>query len=340
MAITKNPLIRYRILDRCFANRGKKYFIEDLLEECRIVLQEINPGTKGISRRQILEDISFMESSEGWGIDLSRTRFGRKVYYRYHDPAFSISNLPINNMAILELEKALGVISSVSGLSLLEDLPNLFGQSSMVRDQTILSKKHIGFDQNPYLNGIEKLSQLYRYIIDQQPIEIEYQDYKSDSAYILKFHPYYLKQYNNRWFCYGFNPANGKHDWNLAVDRIKDIRPMDGQFVVNKCINWEEYFDDIIGVTKYEGMPIENIALRFYGETCRYVASKPLHGSQRIKWIAKDVLEVRLELIINSELERTILSYGSNVKVESPRSLSDKIGLTIKKALEHYQKSE
>lgn len=336
MAITKNPLIRYKVLDRCFANRGKKYFIEDLINECKKVLSEINPETKGISRRQILEDISFMESSEGWDIDLSRTREGRKIYYRYKDLSFSINNLPFNNMALIEMQKALGIISSISGLSLLEGLPNLFNESGINKNDTVVSKDYISFDQNPYLNGIEKLSDLYKYIVDQQPLEITYQDYKSASSYLFKFHPYHLKQYNNRWFYYGYNPNAGKYDWNLAVDRIKKIRVIEENFVENHEINWLEYFEDIIGVTKYDGLPVEKIKLHFYGETSKYVASKPLHGSQRTKWIHDTELEVRLDLIINIELERTILGYGSNVKVVEPQSLSKRIKQLLTEALDNY----
>ncbi|MGO8055875.1 hypothetical protein, partial [Rhizobium leguminosarum] len=83
MATNKNALIRYKVLDNCFRNPGKRYFINDLIEECDKVLLEIDSESKGISRRQIFEDIAFMESKEGWGIELSKLRDGKKVYYRY-----------------------------------------------------------------------------------------------------------------------------------------------------------------------------------------------------------------------------------------------------------------
>ena len=88
MATNKNALIRYKVLDNCFRNPGKRYFIDDLIEECEKVLLEIDPDSNGISRRQILDDISFMESKDGWKIDLTRNREGRKVFYRYSDPVF------------------------------------------------------------------------------------------------------------------------------------------------------------------------------------------------------------------------------------------------------------
>jgi hypothetical protein len=43
MAINKNALIRYQVLDRCFRNPGRMYFWQDLLEECNQALADINP---------------------------------------------------------------------------------------------------------------------------------------------------------------------------------------------------------------------------------------------------------------------------------------------------------
>jgi len=34
MATDKNAQIRYKILDNCFRNRGRRYFVEDLISEC------------------------------------------------------------------------------------------------------------------------------------------------------------------------------------------------------------------------------------------------------------------------------------------------------------------
>jgi hypothetical protein len=50
MATNKNAQIRYKILDKCFRNSGRRYFIENLISECNKVLKEIDPDSKGISR--------------------------------------------------------------------------------------------------------------------------------------------------------------------------------------------------------------------------------------------------------------------------------------------------
>ena len=62
MPTNKHAIIRYHVLDRCFSDVYKHYFVEDLIEACNKALYEYD-GSKGISRRQIFDDINFMEDS-------------------------------------------------------------------------------------------------------------------------------------------------------------------------------------------------------------------------------------------------------------------------------------
>ena len=116
MAITKYPLIRYKILDKCFRNTGKRYFIEDLIKECENVILEMDPDSSGISLRQIREDIAFMKSPEGWSIEIEENRVGRKMYYRYVDPAFSINNMPLNEIEMQHITEALEILTQFKGM--------------------------------------------------------------------------------------------------------------------------------------------------------------------------------------------------------------------------------
>lgn len=70
MATNKHAIIRYQTLDKCFRNPGRRYYIEDLVEACNNSIYEFTGNDLGIKRRQILEDIKFMESTQGWNITL------------------------------------------------------------------------------------------------------------------------------------------------------------------------------------------------------------------------------------------------------------------------------
>ena len=336
MASNKNALIRYKVLDNCFRNPGKRYFIDDLIEECENVLLEIDSESNGISRRQIFEDISFMERKEGWSIELDKLRDGKKVYYRYADMSFSINNMPLNEVEINQLKAAVDILSQFKGMPQFEWVNELVPKLKQGIPSDELAITIMEFDSNQYLKGIEHLGPLHNAIYYKKVLTISYQPFENDTPFDVVIHPYFLKQYNNRWFLFGYNPEKEKFDWNLAIDRIGSIRETKGKYQKNNKIDWQEYFEDIIGVTKPVDSETEKVVLHFKGRTGNYMETKPLHGSQKSKWIDDNTLEVTLDIIINYELESLILSYAESVEVKKPKSLTVIVKNKLKAALTKY----
>ncbi len=325
MATNKNALIRYKVLDTCFRNSGRRYFINDLLEACDKVLSEIDLLSNGISRRQLFEDISFMESEEGWSIELTKEREGKKVFYRYTNPSFSINNMPLNEVEINQLKSAIDILSQFKGMPQFEWIHELVPKLKQGLAPDDVSNTIIEFDNNEYLKGIEFLGQLHNAIFYKQVLSISYKPFEEDNPYDLILHPYFLKQYNNRWFLFGYNSENQKFDWNLALDRIVAVKELNVEYKKNTEIDWLDYFEDIIGVTKPVGEKTEAVVLHFKGKTGNYMETKPIHGSQKSKWLDENTLEITLDIIINYELERLILSYADSVSVIKPEKLASQI---------------
>jgi predicted DNA-binding transcriptional regulator YafY len=337
MATNKNALIRYKVLDTCFRNSGRRYFIDDLLEACDKVLSEIDLLSNGISRRQLFEDISFMESEEGWSIELTKEREGKKVFYRYTNPSFSINNMPLNEVEINQLKSAIDILSQFKGMPQFEWIHELVPKLKQGLAPDDVSNTIIEFDNNEYLKGIEFLGQLHNAIFYKQVLSISYKPFEEDNPYDLILHPYFLKQYNNRWFLFGYNSENQKFDWNLALDRIVAVKELNVEFKKNTEIDWLDYFEDIIGVTKPVGEKTEAVVLHFIGKTGNYMETKPIHGSQKSKWLDENTLEITLDIIINYELERLILSYADSVSVIKPEKLASQICKRLNAAGKLYE---
>lgn len=337
MPVTRNALIRYKILDSCFRNPGKKYFIDDLVEECCLALEKLDPDTNGISLRSVRDDIAFMKSNEGWNIELGDFKEGRKKIYRYVDLNFSINNMPLNDLEINQLQSAFDILSQFKGMPQFEWTNELLPKLKQGISSEETSSTIIEFDNNQYLKGIEKLGDLYNAIFYKKVLQVSYKPFENETAENVFIHPYYLKQYNNRWFLFGYNPVNEKYDWNLAIDRIVHIEEIKAKYKKNTCIDWTEYFEDIIGVTKPDCASVENVTLHFLGKTGKYMETKPLHGSQKSRWLDPATLEVKLQLIINYEFERLILSYADNVFVIQPRSLAKAIKNRLEGAVYLYK---
>jgi len=334
MSVNKNALLRYQVLDRCFRNSGRKYFWQDLLDEINKALEEYNGPESKIKRRQLFDDIKFMESEQGWSIPLDKRRDGRKVYYRYSDTEFSISNQPLNESEVSQIEAAISVLSRFAGAPQFEAVQEMI---PVIKDRLGLdhqSKEVIGLESNIDLRGIDYLSQLYDAIINERVLIVKYQDFKSDEPFILTFHPYYLKQYNNRWFVFGFNEELNIPTWNLALDRIESIEATRRKYQFTD-IDWNEYFYDIVGVTRYQDKEPESIVLDFTKDVAPYVETKPIHPTQKSKW-KEGQLRVIIEVIPNYELMSMILSFGEKVEVISPQYFRDKISKRIKSAGYQY----
>ena len=322
MPTNKNASIRYQVLDRCFRNTGRMYFKEDLLEECNRALLEFDPSCTGIQKRQLQLDIQFMESEQGWSIELDKIWHNRKKYYRYADPTFSINDQALDDSETEQLRSALGILSRFSGTPQFEwvneIIPKLESKFGLIERKSEV----ISFDSNIDLKGLHLLTPLFHAIINQRVLAVTYQDFKSSKPYEITFHPYYLKQYNNRWFVFGLNPEKKIDSWNLALDRIVSLKETSIEYKPSD-IDWEAHFYDIVGVTRPQEGKLQEIVLRFSPEAAPYVATKPLHPSQRK--LDPINFETKIEVIPTKELERLILSFGDEVTVVSPQELKNRL---------------
>ena len=166
MATNKNAQLRYQTLDRCFRNPGRRYYIEDLIEECNRALLDLDPFSSGIKRRQIFDDIKFMQDSQSYNAPIEKHKDGRRVYYRYEDLNFSINNQPLNEQDAQQLKESLITLSRIKGMpqfEWVEELKIRLEQSfNLSTEETILS-----FDENQYLKGREFIGGIYQAIINR-----------------------------------------------------------------------------------------------------------------------------------------------------------------------------
>ena len=336
MATNKHAVIRYQTLDKCFSNPGRRYFVNDLIDSCNQAIYEFTGKEDGVKRRQILEDIKFMESEQGWNIPLERIRDGHRVYYRYQEKNFSINNQPLNQTEENQLKEALLTLSRFKGMPQFEWVDEITARLDSGLGLSNNSDKIIEFDQNNYLKGLEHITPIYNSILYKRAINIEYQSFKQDIAQSIVFHPYFLKQYNNRWYIFGKNDAN-QLIMNLALDRIINIEESKKQYISNEAIDFNEYFEDIIGVTLSNESEIQHIISKVNNELLPYIKTKPIHGSQKVKVLGKTHTLLSLDLIPNYELESLILSYGEGVEVHQPAFLREKIKKRIELINNNYK---
>ena len=337
MSIIKNALLRYQTLDRCFKNTGRSYLIEDLLEEVNQTLFDENPENSGIQVRQLREDIRFMRSELGYSAPIeSRVISGKKHAYFYTEPTFSINNSPLNSTEAEQLKSVLTLLNRFQGNPGFEWLTEM---SVILKDTFSLksnSKKAISFEGNIDYTGYEFITPLFNAIVNNRVLKINYTPFGQDEIQ-LTFHPYHLKQFNNRWFVFGLNANLNAPSWNLALDRITNIVEIQDVYVED-FTDWDYFFSEIIGVSKPFDQNEEEIHLLFSKRQAPYIITKPIHETQK-HYELEDGLLVKIKVIPNFELEQLILSFGEGVKVLLPVHLIEKISDRIELSLAQYKEN-
>ena len=124
---------------------------------------------------------------------------------------------------------------------------------------------------------------------------------------------------------------------NVALDRIESISLASIKYKRNDIFDFEQYFNDIVGVTipEDEESKVETVKLKFSPGRFPYVRSKPLHRSQLTLDEEEGIISI--EVRPNWELETLLLSFGPDVEVLSPTSLRERIMAKVKKLSEIYQ---
>jgi len=199
-----------------------------------------------------------------------------------------------------------------------------------------------GAEQN--LTNIDLLPVLYKAISYKQVLRFDYQRFGQE-PFTLIFHPQFLKEYNGRWFVFGDADREPYQAYNVPLDRIvSEVSEVnDVEYISAPKGFYQEFFNNIIGVTHEKGANIEEVVIRTKTEYQHgLLLTKPLHHSQEEvlsfgehdgQWYG----EVRLRIEPNRELRGRILLYGDNLEVLSPQSLREQIKEILKKQMEQYE---
>lgn len=334
MPVNRNALIRYRTIDNCLKNRQKRWTLEKLIQACSDALYEYEGIDKGVSKRSIQMDIQMMRSDK-LGYNAPIVVLENK-YYTYEDPDYSITNIPLTDRDLGKLTEVVEILRQFKGFSHFQELS---GMVQRLENKVYAAKMNqepvIDFEKNDNLKGLDHIETIYNAIIRKCAVTLSYQSFKARQANVFHFHPYYLKEYRNRWFVIGIKKKKAPI-LTLALDRIVTVEDCNEKYVPRADFNLADYYNDVIGVTVDIGGRAERVLLLADHETSPYILTKPLHHSQRVVETTKEGTIFSLDVQLNFELEREVLGFGSHVKVISPERLKKRIRNTLERAMERY----
>ena len=323
MPVDKQVLLRYQVLNKCFRNRYRDYTINDLVDECNKALRRIDKPD--VSKRTIQNDINILEADYGIVLD-EKLRLGKKRLYRYVDTNYTIPLFRINDEERYKLQDAIRVLEYFEGEPTYDWARTLLMQieGGLFDEDT---SPVVSFQSNPDLKGLDLFSGLLQAIIKKRVLRIEYAPFGKDS-YSERIYPYHLKQFNDRWYliaqAVGYDTLG-----HYALDRIESVEEISIPYKESE-VDFEEYFDDVIGVTVPEHLEPVDVVMRVSNNRFNYIKTKPLHLSQKIVSEEKGHTTISINVKITKELIALIHSFGPDIEVLSPPSLRAEITKNIR----------
>ncbi len=339
MPTNKNALTRYKYLDELLSDRHHFYDIHDLTEICNDRLT--SAGLPEVTQRCIEKDINYLEYDPFFA-EIERFRVGGRRYIRYADPSFSIFKKELSEEESNLILEVLNTIGQFDGLAHFEWLER-FKIGLGLKERP----KVISFSNNPYLQNSNLLGVLFDNASNQVAVELEYHTFSDIVKKKIVFHPYMLKQYNNRWYIIGASDSD-KKILNFALDRIDKVTSLPEVKFIPCEEDLAERFEDIVGVTLYEDSPLEHIVFWVSDYSKDYIITKPIHDSQKkLKGNALDALLNKypnlrsgaffsIDCIPNYELIRELCSFGKELIVLEPSVVKCEILERISQMLKQY----
>lgn len=339
MPINKNAFIRYQYLDTLLSDRHHLYDIHELTDKVNSLLY--NDGFPEVTQRCIEKDINTLEAAP-FDAPIERINKSGKRCIRYNRLSFSIFTKKMSDEERNLLCEILNTIGQFDGL-------NNFRWLDDFKDRLKLEerRKIICFSNNPFLENSNLLGSLFDFISNQVVISLSYHTFSDRTTKNIVFHPYLLKQYNERWFLIGAEDKS-KHVLIFAIDRIENINSVPEKKYYECTEDLNERFEDIVGVTLYEDQPIEHVIFWVSKISVDYVITKPIHGSQ-IQYKGKKAKELQnkypnlkggtffsIDCVFNYELIRELCSYGKELLVLSPSHIQEVIFDRIREMIDSY----
>ena len=339
MPTNKNALTRYKYLDEMLSDRHHFYDIHDLTKKCNEKL--IDAGFPEVSQRCVEKDINYLEYDPFYA-EIERYRVNKRRCIRYKNPSFTIFRKELSEEESNLLLEILNTIGQFDGLANFEWLDRLKIGLGLKKRSRIIS-----FSNNPYLQNSNLLGVLFDNISNQVVVRLEYHTFTDKKNRTIIFHPYLLKQYNDRWYLIGAANDDAKI-LNFALDRIDVVTALP-EMKYKPCNgDLANRFEDIIGVTLYEDKDIEHILFWVSNRSKDYMETKPIHGSQcRYKGKKDEEFRSRypslyegaffsIDCIPNYELIRELSSFGKDLLVIEPKSVQDDVFHRVQQMYEDY----
>ena len=260
----------------------------------------------------------------------------RIIRYRYEDLSFSIFNSPLSDAEIKEIKGALDVLSSFRGFPQCDWVDELCARFDVASETN--GHKVVQFEESCVNKGMEHFSNIFHAIIAHQAATITYKRFGYDERQHKVF-PYYLKQYDRRWYLIARSSKHLDTICIFSLDRLISFEVEPNLEYVPIGVDIDEYFKDVCGITRPDNC--EPITIRFYvnGSRLPYLTTNPIHRSQVVGAHNHGGAIMSIHVVPTPELLTIFLSLGDDVRIITTCQLRRELLKNSRRIVKMYSSS-
>lgn len=203
---------------------------------------------------------------------------------------------------------------------------NLIGENISLKDRILVSK---------IPSGTDHLKTILDAMKEFKIVEITYKPFKHSHGYTFTVEPFCVKLHENRWYVLG---KNNREEVKLyGLDRIEEARILERDFSLPKGFDAQEYFSPYYGVAIGYDIKPQKIVIRANESHKYYMATLPLHHSQKLIEDCGEYADFELNLAPTYDFIMKLLQFGSMIEVISPLSLRQTMKGWISEMLGLYE---
>lgn len=350
-------LHRLRIIDELFAGNKEDpktgglrmtYSVDEIIEHV------VKKGVIGYNRFKWARDLEFLKEDPHVEIIeetvSARGGTGRpliKYGYDRNSPSLFQETLSTDDKKLIGDILDTLQLKGISTLASFVKFNINYGKDLKKRKSPIIS-----FTRNPKDKDISKtLDKLLKFIRTETVIKIEMTDRFIETKLTVHIvHPWYLREYNRRWYLFGWEDGQIKH---YALDRITKLskRSMPNYKVPDKTI--DQILEHVVGIIFKETDSVEEIVFWVSSKSSDFVSKKPIHHTMKIltkeevrnkvdekilgRLPKKKGVFYKMNCIINYELRREMMSFGRELIVLQPSELRNWLHGILKDMASSYE---
>jgi predicted DNA-binding transcriptional regulator YafY len=298
-------------------------------------------GRLEVSRRTVLRDVEFLRDRIGVPLAFDPRRNG----YYYTDPTYRLPALVLTEGELVALFLAQKVLRQYAATPYAPELARAFRKLTAGLDERVtidmgsLDASHSFRTTAPPELDPALYRDLAAAVLGRRRVVLDYYSASRDERARREVDPYHLAVVDGQFYMIGFCHLRG--DVRMFVPgRIRSLEVTAEVFEPPCDFRIDDYLAASFAVMRGGRGEEFRVRLRFTGEAVRYVRERTWHPSQAFQAEPDGGLILSLAVGHLREVERFVLSWGSDCVVLDPPELRERVARILDAAHKFYWNGE